>query len=214
MNLFRQLTEKPWTTPGHHAWAPGDDDGQEFGRSAVTGLKLYFGAATVMFGLILAGYLMSGNHAGQLHDMPRDWRPLPKTWLLWYNSGILVLSSLAWHGALQAARRGDARLLQTTLMIAGALGFIFLLGQLAVWQLLHDGGYSMTRNMAVAFFYVLVALHAVHLLGGLAVWGRAFMRLLGNASPQELALTVELCARYWHFLLAVWLVMFGILMLR
>src|SRR3546814_14305375 len=87
MNLFRQLAEKPWTTPGHHAWAAADGAGGDLRRTAVTGLKLYFAAATVMFGLILAGYLMSGSHGGA-HNMPQDWRPLPKNWLLWYNSGI------------------------------------------------------------------------------------------------------------------------------
>src|SRR3546814_11451980 len=80
--------------------------------------------------------------------MPQDWRPLPKNWLLWYNSGILVLNSLAWHWALTAARQGNARVLQRALAMAGALGFVFLLGQLAVWRLLEDGGYFMTRNMA------------------------------------------------------------------
>lgn len=212
MNLFRQLAEKPWTTPGHHAWAAADGAGGDLRRTAVTGLKLYFAAATVMFGLILAGYLMSGSHGGE-HNMPQDWRPLPKNWLLWYNSGILVLNSLAWHWALTAARQGNARVLQRALAMAGALGFVFLLGQLAVWRLLEDGGYFMTRNMAVAFFYVLVVLHGLHLIGGLIVWSRAFARLLGSAPPEKLLLTVDLCARYWHFLLVVWLAMFGLLML-
>src|SRR3546814_7857220 len=67
----------------------------------------------------------------------------------------------------------------------------------------------MTRNMAVAFFYVLVVLHGLHLIGGLIVWSRAFARLLGSAPPEKLLLTVDLCARYWHFLLVVWLAMFG-----
>src|SRR3546814_10755422 len=71
----------------------------------------------------------------------------------------------------------------------------------------------MTRNMAVAFFYVRVVLHGLHLIGGLIVWSRAFARLLGSAPPEKLLLTVDLCARYWHFLLVVWLAMFGLLML-
>src|SRR3546814_16306865 len=91
--------------------------------------------------------------------MLQDWRPQAKYCLLWYNSGILVLNSRAWHWALTAARQGNARVLQRALAMAGALGFVFLLGQLAVWRLLEDGGYFMTRNMAVAFFYVLVVLH-------------------------------------------------------
>src|SRR3546814_18077550 len=111
--------------------------------------------------------------------MLQDWRPQAKYCLLWYNSGILVLNSLAWHWALTAARQGNARVLQRALAMAGALGFVFLLGQLAVWRLLEDGGYFMTRNLAVAFFYVLVVLLGFHLTAGLCGWRPAFPRLLG-----------------------------------
>src|SRR3546814_19267864 len=87
-----------------------------------------------MFGLILAGYLMSGSHGGA-HHMPQDWRPLPQNWLLWYNSGILVLNSLAWHWELTAARLGHAVVLQRALAMVGATGFAFMPGQLGVWRL-------------------------------------------------------------------------------
>src|SRR3546814_19318267 len=94
--------------------------------------------------------------------------------------------------------------------MAGALGFVFLLGQLAVWRLLEDGGYFMTRNMAVAFFAVLVVLHGLHLIGGMIVWSRAFARLLGSAPPEKLLLTVALCDSSWPLLLVVWLAMVGL----
>src|SRR3546814_19063173 len=118
-----------------------------------------------MFGLILAGYLMSGSHGGE-HNMPQDWRPLPKNWLLWYNSGILVLTSLAWPWALTAARQGNARVLHRALASAGALGFDFLLGTLAVWRLLEDGGHFMTSHLAVDFFFVLFVFHCIPILYG------------------------------------------------
>src|SRR3546814_4166005 len=104
-----------------------------------------------MFGLILAGYLMSGSHGGE-HNMPQDWRPLPKNWLLWYNSGILVLNSLAWHWALTAARQGNARVLQRALAMAGALGFVFLLGQLAVRSEEHTSELQSLMRISYAVF--------------------------------------------------------------
>ena len=69
-------------------------------------------------------------------------------------------------------------------------------------------------NPANAFFYVLTALHGLHLIGGLVVLGpddgascRAAVR-----SSVDLRLSVELCAMYWHFLLLVWLVLFALLL--
>lgn len=213
MRILGHLTEKPWLSPGPHPWADSDGNGEDLEVTAGVALKFYFGVATVMFGLICAGYLMRGNHAGMLHDMPMDWRPLPKTWLLWYNTGILVLSSAAWHWAQSAARLGNRTKLQRSLMAGGVLSFVFLLGQLAAWRQLDAGGYFMAKNPAVAFFIVMIVLHGLHLIGGMFVWGRAMTRLSGETDPARLSLSVGLCAHYWHFLLVVWLVMFGVLLL-
>ena len=50
------------------------------------------------------------------------------------------------------------------------------------------------------------------LLGGMAAWGRAAARLRHAGSAAELRPAVELCALYWHFLLVVWLALFGLLL--
>jgi cytochrome c oxidase subunit 3 len=45
------------------------------------------------------------------------------------------------------------------------------------------------------------------------VWGRASIKVLGGGKVDEVRQSVDLCAIYWHFLLLVWLVMFGLLLL-
>lgn len=211
MSLFAKLTEKPWETPGTDAFAD-EGRGEDLSATAPTALWLYFGVASVMFGVVFAGYLMIGNHGGDGHEMARDWRPVPATWLLWYNTGVLVLSSFAWQWARSAAQTGKRPQLQTTLLMGGTLACIFLIGQLAVWQQLRSGGYFAVANQAVAFFYVVIVLHAVHLIGGLAVWAWTMARLLSRAPMADLLLSVNLCTRYWHYLLLVWLVMFTMLL--
>ena len=62
------------------------------------------------------------------------------------------------------------------------------------------------------FFYLITGLHGVHLLGGLVAWFRASVRLWRGAEVAKIRMSVELCAVYWHFLLVVWLVMFGLLL--
>ena len=59
---------------------------------------------------------------------------------------------------------------------------------------------------------MLTALHGLHLLGGLWVWARSVIKLQLGADPGSLRLSVQLCAVYWHFLLAVWLVLFTVLL--
>jgi len=50
------------------------------------------------------------------------------------------------------------------------------------------------------------------LLGGLVAWFRASLRLWRGADVTKIQMSVDLCAVYWHFLLLVWLVMFGLLL--
>jgi cytochrome c oxidase subunit III len=67
-----------------------------------------------------------------------------------------------------------------------------------------------TSNPANAFFFLMTGLHVVHILGGMYVWARATQRLFGGSD--DVAQSIELCTIYWHFLLLVWLVMFGLLL--
>jgi cytochrome c oxidase subunit 3 len=96
---------------------------------------------------------------------------------------------------------------------AGVLAFAFLAGQLLAWQQLNASGQFAASNAAFAFFYLFTGLHGLHLLGGLVAWGKIGIRILRDTCrPSELRLSIELCSIYWHFLLLVWLVLFGVLL--
>ncbi len=69
----------------------------------------------------------------------------------------------------------------------------------------------MASNPANSFFYLITGLHGLHLAGGLVVWARAATWMGRGGERARLFLCVELTARYWHFLLLVWLALFGLL---
>ena len=82
------------------------------------------------------------------------------------------------------------------------------------WRQLQAAGYYAAGNPANAFFYVLTALHGLHLLGGLSSGAeRCPGCRAGARRPARLRLSVELCTVYWHYLLVVWLVLFGLLLI-
>jgi len=84
---------------------------------------------------------------------------------------------------------------------------------LFAWHQLSASGYFMAGNPAVAFFYLLTAVHGLHLLGGLFVWGKTTARMSNKAMELiDVRLSVELCTVYWHYLLLVWLVLFAVLL--
>jgi cytochrome c oxidase subunit 3 len=140
-----------------------------------------------------------------------DWRALPEPLVLWLNTALLILSSIALQWARVSAGRGRLDGVKSGLLLGGGFAFAFLVGQLTAWRQLVDLGYFAATNPANAFFYLVTALHAVHLLGGLVAWARTSAKLRRGVALDSLRLSVELCATYWHFLLVIWLVLFGLL---
>ena len=114
--------------------------------------------------------------------------------------------------ARNAAISGQIDGVRLGLLAGGVCTLVFLAGQLLAWQQLNAAGHFLTTNPANAFFYLLTALHGLHLLGGLWVWARTTVKLQRGAAVHEVRLSVELCTVYWHFLLVVWLVLFGLLL--
>ena len=99
-----------------------------------------------------------------------------------------------------------------TSLLLMILTFTFITGQLLVWQHFVNLGQYASSNPANAFFYVLTALHGLHILGGLFFWAKVTRQLFkDNYNVTKIKQNVELCAIYWHFLLIVWFVLFGLM---
>ena len=204
MSLFSRLTEKSWEGPG----ADAVDPASYRPPAARVGVIVYFGVITVLFGLISSAYVMRMGMPGMGHGAMGDWRPMPEPPLLWINSFVLLLSSLAWEAARAGMRQGRVDVTRRALHGAGALGILFLAGQLLLWREFVQTGYFASSNPANAFFYLIAGLHGLHIAGGLFFWVRA---VLGLRAGADVRLRVELCAIYWHFLLLVWVLMLALL---
>ena len=191
-------------------WDANDPVENQPGRGIINidpkklGLYSFIAVITSLFALFTSAYLMRMKLG--------DWRPLPEPNLLWLNSAVLVLASFAFQLARNAVARGQLLTVKTGLLAGGVFTLLFLAGQLVAWQQLDAGGYFITGNPANAFFYLLTALHGLHLLGGMWVWGRTTMRVLTGADVESVRLSVELCTVYWHYLLLVWIGLFGLLL--
>src|SRR5260370_3759812 len=170
---------------------------------AEIGLGVFCAVVGSLVALFISAYSMRMNMV--------DWRALPVPRLLWFNTGVLVLSSIALQWAQVAARRDDADRAIIGLCAAGAFAVTFLVGQLLAWQQLRVAGYFLASNPANSFFYLITAMHGLHLMGGLVALGRTTAKVWRGAAMIQVRLSVELCAIYWHFLLLVWLVLLGLL---
>jgi cytochrome c oxidase subunit 3 len=197
----QRLTAKPWLEEGSIDDFPGT--GAMTLPAAKIGLGVFLAVATSLFALFISAYSMRMNMV--------DWRALPVPALLWFNTGVLVLSSVALQWAYMAARRDDIDGVIVGLCAGGASAITFLVGQLLAWRQLSGAGYFLASNPANSFFYLITAVHGLHLTGGLVALGRTTAKVLRGAAAAQIRLSVELCTIYWHFLLVVWLVLLGLL---
>ena len=199
MNIIRHLTTKPWEATAELPLLQQHSN-QQNKRAA---LKVFLGVVAVLFTLLIVAY--AGRMAYE------DWRPAPQIKLMWANTLVLFLGSLCLELAQYAVRRGQQKLLRRSLLAAGLCTLIFLLGQAQAWRELGALVFFQVTNPAIAFFYLITGLHGLHLLGGVVVWGQTLVRLWRGFELEKIRHSVELCTIYWHFLLLVWLVLFGLL---
>jgi cytochrome c oxidase subunit III len=176
----------------------GNSGRYPFGADETAGsiaLWVFIGVATALFGLFLAAYVMRMN-AG-------DWSPIAMPRQLWLSTALLVAGS----GLMHLAATQPARMRQ--LMLAGGTCALAFLGaQLWAWQALLDMHVMPAGNPAASFFYLLTAMHGLHMIGGIVVWIWVAQRMQTENTAQTQR-RIGLCARYWHFLLAVWLVLYA-----
>ena len=203
--LFGALSDKPWNKEqmvidNHH-------QGKTFDISHQTSAVIViFGVSTVLFSLIVTGYLYS-------IPASQDTQYLLKPNLLWANTLILLFVTYFFNKITKDLKKNIVERVKTNLLIIGFLSYAFLLGQLFFWvQLMKNGNYVSTNNY-FSSFYIFTALHGLHLLGGLFFWGIVFskVRKVEQTKIINQKKSIEALSLYWTFLLIVWFVFFLIM---
>lgn len=202
MSLLGQITDKPWL-PSLSTVEVMRDPRTVSSRARRAALHVFLSVVAVLFFLLIIAYADRMAY--------EDWRPAPQQQLLWANTVMLILGSLAFEWARYALRHERFDAMRLALLAAGAFTVLFLIGQVLAWQQLRAIPFFELTNPAIAFFYLITGLHGLHLVGGLVAWGRTATRSWGAFEPSKMRQSVQLCATYWHFLLGVWCVLFGLL---
>lgn len=192
----QRLTSKPWLEVGCTPTAAPERE--QKASTPTTGLRLFFAVAACLFTLLFSASLMRS-------EAP-DWSPVPLPELFWFNTAVLIASSLALQWTLHAARRDAMEEVRAGLLMAFGCTLIFLAGQSSLWWQLAFDGYRVASNPASAFFYLISAVHGMHVLGGLVALARAGAKSWNGAGTKKSLVALSLCASYWHFLLMVWIV--------
>jgi cytochrome c oxidase subunit 3/cytochrome o ubiquinol oxidase subunit 3 len=128
-----------------------------------------------------------------------------------FSTICLLSSSITVHFAVSALRKGVPRL--CTIYLAGTvlLGSLFLFMTAREWyHLIHDEGLTIQTNLFGTTYYSLVGLHATHVVVGLIMLSLVLGFSLFGLVKEEHSEKLEALSLYWHFVDAVWVVVFTV----
>ncbi|HZR30661.1 MAG TPA: cytochrome c oxidase subunit 3 [Terriglobales bacterium] len=146
-----------------------------------------------------------------------DWRHFALPTILYFNTLLLVASSFTLERARHAFKTSGSgpaevetiagRWLYATL----SLGLLFVAGQYIAWLQLKSQGLFLATNPSSSFFYVLTAVHALHVIGGLG----GILYVISKLNRYILRKsTLDAASHYWHFMDGLWLYLFVVLWIK
>jgi cytochrome c oxidase subunit III len=186
----------PWQRPGNSAALP----------PAKTGMIAFLLSEAAFFGTLIMAYVyfLSQTLAGD--PKPSQVFYLPTVIAA---SCCLFSSSATIHVAEKALRRGRRKAFLLLWGLTIVLGALFLLGTTWEWsELIGKWGLTMSRNLFGSSYFTLVGFHALHVTIGVIVMSVVFGLALQRQITVSNQTTVEVVSWYWHFVDAVWLLVF------
>ncbi len=169
----------------------------------VVGMACLIVAEAAIFIIFVVAYVfyLGKSVAG---PQPRDVLELPIL-----TSICLLSSSLTVHFAVAALHRGKQAACSLWLAATVLLGGIFLAGTGQEWyHLIYHDGLTIRTNLFGTTFYSLVGLHATHVIVGLLMLTLALIFSLRGTMTTRHTERLEVLSLYWHFVDAVWVVVF------
>jgi cytochrome c oxidase subunit III len=175
-----------------------------------TGIWVVLGFVAMTFAAFTSALIVRRGGAN-------DWRHLTLPGILYLNTVVLIASSITLEMArrevgafmrgltIQSAR--PTRWLNVTLL----LGLLFVAGQYVAWLELRSRGLYLATNPNSSFFYVLTAVHAVHVSGGLTGLVRVIHKLNNSTLRKS---TLDATAVYWHFMDGLWIYLLLLLWMK
>ena len=187
--LSHELDEKPWVLPD---------------RGIVAMICLIIAEASIFIIFVVAYIFYLGKSLSG--PKPADVLELPI-----FSSICLLSSSITAHYAVSSLRKANVRACAAWLAGTILLGGIFITSTGIEWHhLIYDEGLTIQTNLFGTTFYSLVGLHASHVIMGLIMLTIAFIAALRGKMTEHHAEKLEVLSLYWHFVDAVWVIVFAV----
>lgn len=166
-------------------------------------------AVLMTFSGLIAAYVVIATNGAI------EWKPFNLPIPVWISTALILASSITYHIAKGAFDGNDQARAKKWLLVTTVLGGTFISSQILAWTELVRRGMYVQSNPYAGFFYILTALHAIHVLGGIIALGSVLLRSWHGTSNEEELLRRRTLAGvtgwYWHFMGGLWVVLFLLL---
>jgi cytochrome c oxidase subunit III len=169
------------------------------------GMFALIAAETSIFVIFVVAYIF---YIGKsvTGPMPREALEVPIFFTI-----CLLSSSLTIHLAVKALRQADIRRFSRWWLATIALGATFLYGTAREWhRLIYEVGLTISTNLFGTTYYSLVGLHGFHVVVGLILLSAVMAFTWLGRVKHEHTYRVDVLSLYWHFVDAVWVVVFTV----
>jgi len=122
------------------------------------------------------------------------------------TSIILIMSSVMFHKSHSLWKKNKEATISNYFYVSIIFGIVFLIGQINLWKMIVNAGFTSHSNVLAGMVYLIGGVHAVHLIAGLSVLGWLWYQLI--QSRQVKPVRYQLIGWFWHFLTALWCIIF------
>jgi len=161
------------------------------------------------FGGLCAAYVVTATNKAL------EWHPFELPVQVWISTVIILVSSFVYHRGKAALDAFDQSAAKKWLTVTAVLGAAFISSQLLAWIELSQRGLYFSNNPYAGFFYILTAVHALHVLGGVIALGSVVIGSWNGIYSDDRWVRMQSLGQvvgwYWHFMGGVWLVIFVLL---
>ena len=155
------------------------------------------GSLVMMFAGLTSAYIVKRNQA--------NWQTFDLPVLFWYSTAVIVVSSVTIYLATKAFKDREMQKYRRLLMATLLLGVLFIVLQALGFQQLWTKGITLQANVSYSFLYVIVGLHAAHVIGGVIALLVLFAKAFSSKKRIYNSIPVELAGTYWHFVDVLWI---------
>ncbi|MEP6948222.1 MAG: cytochrome c oxidase subunit 3 [Ginsengibacter sp.] len=160
-------------------------------------LWIALGSIVMMFAGLSSAYIVKRNQANWLtFDLPV---------IFWYSTAVIIISSITIMITRKAFLNREMQNYKRWLLVTTLLGIAFVFMQYIGFTELWKSGITLTRNVSFSFLFVIVGLHAVHVIGGVIALIILLLKSFSSKTKNYSRISIDLMNTYWHFVDFLWI---------